>query len=425
MSTRFLTGIVIASMTAIFWGQQVIASDASELYSGRAYCLGSSANRYGYYQKPSHIYFGAWSEVGVYTNAHGSSLNRRASGYLPAERFVQESGNSRGLGNLQNPHFNMNQLGLFLEKKMNTTCGFDWGFKAQAMFGTDAYLTQSREDFSLDYDWRSGDYYTSISDLYLTAGYCNLDVKVGKFASPLSYEHVESPNNFFYSHSYGFLQSPDTHSGVLLDYQIACPLSVYAGWTTGSDAGWKNRFGDSAVLAGVKAKLWEGGTLSYGMQYANIHGGMHGGDTRFSKMYDDDLRPTEKMNAYYHSMVFTQNLGCNLDYAAEWYYMRASHLTRFFNRNNDPFSRYGIAQYLTYQMTCKFGIGFRGEWMHNGYREVDSYGLTFGANWAPVQCLMIRPEIRYDWCQGQRDRYFNNGNNREQLSGGVSVMYKF
>ena len=137
------------------------------------------------------------------------------------------------------------------------------------------------------------------------------------------------------------------------------------------------------------------------------------------------------MNAYYHSLVFTQNLG-QLNYAAEWYLMKTSNYNDYmagvgYGWTESPFSRYGIAQYLTYQMTCKFGVGFRGEWMHDGYWDVDFYGLTFGANWAPVHCLMIRPEIRYDWGQGPNgnDYVFDNWQHREQLSGGVSVMYKF
>ena len=421
---KFLTGIVIASMAIVSLGWQAIASDASELYSGRTYHLGFSGKSYGYgqyYQKPSQIHFGFWTEAGVYTNSHGTGLDRTGMGYLPHERFEPASGNSVLLGNLQNPGFNMNQTGLFLEKKMDTRCGFDWGFKTQMLFGTDAYLTQSREDFWLDYDWRSGDYYTSFSDMYVTAGLYNLGVKIGKFASPLSYEHVESPNNFFYSRSYAFLQSPDTHSGVVADYQITCPISVYAGWTTGSDAGFANRFGDSAILSGVRAKAWQGATLSYGMQYARINGGEYEGDTRFSKMYGDFLADGENLNAYYHSLVFSQALG-KWNYAAEWFLMKASN----FSWQQESFARYGLTQYLTCKINCKWGVGFRGEWMRNNDCDADLYAMTLGANWTPVHCLVVRPEIRYDWCQSAVfDGFFNNGNNREQLSGGVSALFKY
>jgi len=429
---RFLTGIVFASLTVVLIGQQIAASDLSSLYTGRPLDLGYCQSNFGYgnnHKKPSQWHVGFWTEAGVYTNSHGSGLDRTGvwgNGYAPYERF-RGSGNSFLLGNLQNPKFNMNQAGLFLERKMNTCRGFDWGFKTQMMFGTDAYLTQSYEDFWLDHGWRSGDYYTSVSDLYVTAGYYDLGVKIGKFASPLSYEHAESPNNFFYSHSYGFLQSPNTHTGVLVDYKISCPLTVFAGWTTGSDAGWANRFGDSAVMGGVKAKLWDGGTLTYAMQYARLHGGEYDGNMRFSKMYEGYLAPAaggfdkDALNAYYHSLVFSQNLR-KWNYAAEWYLMKA----RNFNFQADPYSRYGIAQYLTYQINCKWGVGMRAEWMHDGDWKADYYAATFGANWTPVQCLVVRPEIRYDWCQsGVFDSYFNNGNNREQLSGGISVLYKY
>jgi len=432
MNMRLLTGIVFASLAAVLFVQPAIASEASELYSGRTYTLGSTGcfNGFGYHKKPTVINLGFWTEMGVYSNSHGTGLDRNhpiGGEYLPHERFAPTSGNGLLLGNLQNPRFNMNQMGFFLEKKMNTRCGFDWGFKTQMLFGTDGYLTQSHEDFWMDHDWRSGDYYTSVSDLYVTTGYYNLDVKIGKFASPLSYEHAESPNNYFYSHSYGFLQSPDTHAGVLLDYQIRCPLAVFAGWTTGSDAGWANRFGDSAVLAGVRAKVWQGASLTYGMQYASVHGGAYRGHDRFSKMYYDYLADDEDLNAYYHSLVFSQNLG-KWNYAAEWFLMKASCFSDDLiakRGNDDSYSRYGLSHYLTYKINCKWGVGFRGEWMRDNDGDADYYAMTLGTNWTPVQCLVVRPEIRYDWGRGTGVTPFNGGKNREQLSGGVSMLYKF
>ena len=408
-----------------------MASDTSSLYTGRALDLGSCPTNYGYgnyCQKPSQWYLGFWTEAGVYTNSHGSSLQRTGGGNAPHDRFFPGTGNSFLLGNLQNPKFNMNQMGLFLERKMNTSCGFDWGFKTQMMFGTDAYLTQSHEDFSFDHNWRSGDYYTSVSDLYVSVGYRKLAMKVGKFASPLSYEHAESPNNFFYSHSYGFLQSPDTHTGFLLDYRHHCRLSFFGGWTTGSDAGWDNRFDDSAVLGGFRYKLWDGGNLSYGMQYAKLHGGTYNGELRYSKMFFDRLGAGENMDAYYHSVVFTQDLGCRWDYAAEWYLMKTSNYSDALLQSGNgkvPFSRYGIAQYLTYQLTCKVALGLRAEWMRDNSYDADFYAATFGVNWTPVQCLVVRPEIRYDWHNGNGTALFNNNSNREQLSGGIAAMYKF
>ena len=428
---RLLTGIVIFSVAVALTGRQAVA-DTSALYTGRPINLGSCQSNFGYGQyckKSSPWNVGFWTEAGIYANTRGTKLERNDT----SPYFSHASGNGILLGNLQNPDFNMNQTGLFLERKMDTSCGFDWGFKTQMLFGTDAYITQSREDFWLDHDWRSGDYYTSISDLYLTAGYQKLGVKVGKFASPLTFEHVESPNNFFYSHSYGYLQGPATHSGVLLDYRHHCRLSFFGGWTMGSDAGWSNRFNDSAFLGGARYNLWKGGNLSYAMQYSDIHGGEYKNKFRPSKMagFGVLLEPGQDMTAYYHSMVFTQDLGCRWDYAAEWYLMNGEVSNK---QNIDDVTRYGICQYLTYQMTCKLGLGFRGEWMRidDGY-NANFYAMTFGANWTPVQCLMIRPEVRYGWHDdlgGAGWQMFNSspgigGQNREQLSLGIAAMYKF
>ncbi len=426
--SKLLTGLALLSVACVLSGRQAGAYDAPGLYEGRTYTLnpGESSWLGKYWKKPAQFAVGFWTEAGIYTNSHGTDLMRSGFGYLPQERFYPASGNGYFLGNLQNPDFNMNQAGIFLEKRMDTCHGFDWGFKAQLLYGTDAYLTQSREDFSFDDDWRDGDYYTSISDVYLTAGYRKLGVKIGKFASPLSYEYNEAPNNFFYSHSYGYLTSPDTNAGALFEYRHSCRISLYGGWTAGNDAGWSNRFGDSAFLGGVKSKLWKGANLSYMLQWGRFYGGEYDNMYRYTKMLNDYLADGENFDAYYHSLVFSQCYR-KWNYAAEWYLMNASNYSDdlvVYKRGDDASGRYGICQYLTYQVGCKLAVGARAEWMHISDWDYNGYEVTLGVNWTPVRSLVVRPEIRYDWCYGGINPY-NNGRNSEQFSGGCAVMYQF
>ena len=432
MSMKFVTRIVIAFLTTAFWGYQAEATDTSGMYAGHPLDLGFTQTHYGasnYHQNSSWLNLGFWAEAGLYLNFHGNSLKKNGGGgHLPAQRYYYASGNTAFLGNLHSTNINLNQVGVFLEKKLADN-GFNWGFKTQMLFGTDAYLTQSYSDSSMKHLSRTGDYYLSFSDLYLTLGNNNLGVRIGKFVSPLSYEHVESPNNFFYSHSYGFLQAPNTHTGLMLDYQPDHYISFFAGVTTGSDSGWSNRFGDSACLAGIRYKPWDDAALSYAFQYERIHGGFHKQEPHYTK-HHGYLFDGEDLNAYYHSVVFTQKFE-DWNYAAEWYLLKTlNHSDDLVLWGYKPFSCYGISQYLTYQMNSKLGVGVRAEWRRETLGRYNNLELTFGTNWTPRQHLVVRPEIRCDWLCGKgswgyRYRFFNNGKSSEQFTFGVAVMYKY
>ena len=52
--------------------------------------------------------------------------------------------------------------------------------------------------------------------LYAEIAYNDLKVKVGHFYTPIGYEVVQVPQNFFYSHSYSHtFGEPFTHTGFL------------------------------------------------------------------------------------------------------------------------------------------------------------------------------------------------------------------
>lgn len=56
----------------------------------------------------------------------------------------------------------------------------------------------------------------------------------------------------------------------------------------------------------------------------------------------------------------------------------------------------GINQYLFYNINCRLDAGVRMEWWKSdgvSYNEV-----TFGLNYKPIPNVVLRPEIRQQWC---------------------------
>lgn len=94
------------------------------------------------------------------------------------------------------------------------------------------------------------------------------------------------------------------------------------------------------------------------------------------------------------------------------------------------YSSYGLNNELIYKLNRCWAFGLRGEW----YREreeghdIDFYQVSYGVNWTPAKRLTIRPEVRYDWVNGDGDHAvaFGNDHNRStQLSGGISAVMKY
>jgi len=95
---------------------------------------------------------------------------------------------------------------------------------------------------------------------------------------------------------------------------------------------------------------------------------------------------------------------------------------------------YGLNQYLLYEINERWAAGMRFEWFRDddGTRVVagndgNYYGLTAGVNWKPHANVTFRPEIRYDWFEGNvgGGQPFNEGRDNEQFSGGFDLIVTF
>jgi hypothetical protein len=334
--------------------------------------------------------FGGWIEMGIYSNSRGFSNNGPM--HTSSRRRTD---------------FNMSQLYLFAEREMDASRGFDWGARADFVYGSHAGSMQTY-DGSFDSGWganRHG-YEMSAYKLYGTLGYKDLSVKAGKFGTPIGWEGSASLNNIFYSHSDCYWIEPATHMGVVADYNLTDRLMVSAGWVTGMDSSFKNPDNNRGILAGFEYAL---------SNNANIYYYFSGG-----------VQSEEEQRYNY----FVQSVCLEWDITDRFTYVFQYNLRNDNERGGeDSFSTYGINNHFLYSLNDRWTAGVRFEWLRDnggfGYfseEAADYYQLSLGLNWNPRPNVNIRPEIRHDWCRGATPF----GESRStQFSGGCGVIISF
>ncbi len=403
-------------------------------------CIGVGALLFAALTAPAHAggkayslwEYGGWVEAGIYGNNHGNrNLYDNNNSFRtpfnggPGEAWNPASGNTAALGPARMADVQMNQAYGYIGKKIDPHCGWDIGGRVDFMYGIDAIDTQSNglEYFEGNNDarsrWGEGDYLASLPQAYAEIGYRTLSVKAGKFYTPLGHESIMSTGRFFYSTSYAYSITPVTQTGALATWDANSRLSVYGGWTCGEDFSGYDQWGsgsstfgnadNNAALFGLKYKVNRKINFGYGV--------LLGKDK-------DYWGSGEDCDYFVHSFIIGFQPNRCWDYTFEWAL-----------RNNDygdgNFSAYGINQELIYKLNRCWAFGLRGEWMYENEFDANSYEVTLGANWTPNKWLLVRPEIRYDYCDGNDfgyangNRAFDYGDSKDQFGFGVSTVVKF
>jgi len=329
----------------------------------------------------------------------------------------------------------LNQLVINFERALVPQPGeFDWGFKLQFMYGSDARYIHSLGLFS---DTAA----TSIVQPDLVEAYLNLhfpiiseggvDLKLGKFVTLEGAETIDPRTNFFYSHSYIFnFGIPFNHTGGLATFHATKWLDVYSGITRGVNTSFDDNNDNVSFQGGVGLNLRDGkltvlATTSIGPETPN---------NNHDQRYLNDITTTWKITDKLTSIT-------DLNYALD----EVIHA-----------QAYGIAQYFTYAINSWLTAGIRGEIFrddkgfyvvsfadnHDPMRALEgqptidprtvgggktTYGaVTLGVNIKPpvpkpAASLVIRPEVRFDRALNGT-RPFNDSN---QFTAGIDVMITF
>jgi hypothetical protein len=293
---------------------------------------------------------------------------------------------------------NLNQLWFYMEKSAAGECGeWDWGFRVDALYGTDADDTQAFGNSPGSWDFANG-FDHGIYGFAIPQAYAELDngdwnVKLGHFFSPIGYETVAAPGNFFFSHSFTRKNSePFTHTGVLATKNVDDDTTVYGGWTLGWDTGFDQTNSGSNFLGGITTAVSDNVTFSY-----------------MTTIGDFGVRE----EGYSHSLVFDVCVSDDLNYVMQ---------SDLVSTNDDPSGandQFGINQYLIYQVNDCVAAGTRLEWWKSD--GVSTYGATFGVNVRPHSNIVIRPEVRHQWTPAGT---LATGNQDETIFG-VDAIFSF
>jgi len=332
----------------------------------------------------------------------------------------------------------LNQAVINFERVLAAQPGeFDWGFKAQFMFGSDARYIHSLG--LLDSVMKTNLYQPDIVEAYVSLHLSLLtergvDVKLGKWVTLEGAETIDPRTNVFYSHTYIFnFGIPFNHTGALFTVHTINWLDLMAGVTRGVNTSVEDNNDSPAFDGGVGLNLNEGKLVVS----ASTHIGPETPNNNSALRYLNDITVTWKIRDKLTSIT-------DMNYARDDL------------ANADGF---GVAQYFTYAITDKVTAKIRGEiWRddkgffvaqfadpHDPVRALDgeatidprtigggrtTYGaLTVGLDIKPavpkpLTGLTIRPELRVDHSLNGT-RSFNDSKDQTLFTAAVDAIITF
>ncbi len=331
--------------------------------------------------------------------------------------------------------YQMNQLWLYLSKPTNTGgYGWDWGGHVDMIYGT---------DWRYGVNWGLEDringvgqsYGVVFPQFYLEVAYNDLKIRGGHFAGILGYEVVPAVLNPFYSHSYAMAYSePLLVTGLMADYQLTEQWLIQAGFHRGWMM-WEDATNTFDFMGGLK---YTSCTKRTSLAYAVSVG------PQVTPFADDG-----QANRFASSLVWKQKFTERLEYILQ-HNLGVEDGTAPGGRQAEW---YGINQYLLYSLTPKWTAGARFEWFRDAHgRRVwgvgnapwamgrawdgggyagDFYALTAGLQWRPSPNWLIRPEVRWDWYDGEASpvpghaQPFNAGESRDQVTFAMDVILTY
>lgn len=299
---------------------------------------------------PRGLKFGGFSQAGFYTDPTPGGFN-----FGPANRF------------------NLHQNWFYLAKEARAGANWDYGFRADAVYGVDAPFLQAFGNpgpSGFDNGWDYGRYGWAMPQLYTEIANCNWRFKAGRFLSPIGYESIPSIDNFFYSRT--FLRTytePYTMTGILGERTVNDRFSLLLGGSLGWDTAFDRNNGGFNLISGVRYRVNQ-----------NVRVGLTG------SFGDTGIRNSGTLNSAYAEMRLTNRL-C--------YVVQGDVL------NLSGQDDLGLVNGLFYHISPKLAFGSRVEWWKSDLAATapsrSSYNYTFGANYRPTRNVVVRPELRTDW----------------------------
>jgi putative OmpL-like beta-barrel porin-2 len=333
----------------------------------------------------------------------------------------------------------LNQVVLTAERALDTSAtGFDWGFKVQFMYGTDARYIHSLGLLDLTTrDIVQPDLVEAYGNLHfpiLSPG--GVDLKFGKFVTLEGAETIDPRTNVFYSHTYIFNYGiPFNNTGAQATWHATKWLDIYAGINRGVNTSIDDNNNSVAFEGGIGLNLLDGNLTILGVTHAGPEDPHDNHDWR----YLNDVTATWKITKALTSIT-------DLNY--------------IYDSIGNGQNGYGVAQYLTYAINDWLIAGVRAEFWRDeeGFfvaqfasqndfihiergdsftpdvRTVGGGRTTYGALTAgvtikppvpkPLAGLMIRPEVRWDHAFTNTHPFIDS-QKRDQVTIGLDAIIQF
>lgn len=333
----------------------------------------------------------------------------------------------------------LNQMSIVAERALDpNVTGFDWGFKAWFMYGSDARYTKSVGFLDRATNDRVQ---PDFPELYASAhipipATGGLDLKIGKYQDPMSAETTDPRTNVFYTKSYIYnFGVPGNNLGGLAILHINKYIDIYAGLNRGVNVAFSDNNSSLAFEGGLGLNLLDGNLTTVALTHIGPETPHNNHDWR----YLNDVTTTWKVTKQFTSIT---DLNLIYDAGANAY-------------------GYGFAQYFTYSVNDWLQLGIRGEiwrdekgfyvaqfranndFIHilrgdtipfdpsnlgggkTTYLEVTG-GVTIKPPMPkPIAGLLIRPEVRYDRALTDRFKPFEQNTSRDQWTIGFDAVLQF
>lgn len=354
----------------------------------------------------------------------------------PVDRF-----NGPVTQNDRSNEYQLNQFYLSAFRSVNRDSDrLSFGFQSDMIYGTDAAFFHSLGiDDRLVSDGASRFYKLALPQLYAevyTPILPGVTFQIGKWYTAVGYETGLATEDFFYSNSISFLATPYSHTGILANFDLSEQLSASHGLHRGSDV-WND---NNNNLGYVGSLTWTSLDESSVLTFA-----LNTGPEQDESVDWQDLdgapgpdSPGERLNRVVYSISLEKQLCDHLNYTVvhDYFYQEGSAV-----HGIQAAEAYGATQYLTYDVDDFLSAGVRLEI----YRDDDGFvasgcrsenpasagvytNLTMGLQYRPRPCLVIRPEVRWDW--QNRDRAadppaFDGGTSSSQFLFALDATCRF
>jgi hypothetical protein len=326
--------------------------------------------------------------------------------------------------------FNLNRIDTIWEKPLETNLRprigpfpgpaperFTWGYEVDLRYGQDEAITFGLDDELSVNDGRDNKWLLpqAFVSAHLPIG-AGVSVLAGSFFTPIGYEIGApiDPPTAFYTHSYAFAYQPVKHVGVLASARLPAPAGLWA-VEFGVVQGWNNlqdNNDDKTLIANLR---WRSPDFRTWVDFENIVGNEQSEDgvTDQTRPFNAISSDGSKLLRNFHALTVTRRFDDRRRGALNAIYGHQEGGDVIADANNPPgflitedSAWYGVN--LNYYDRFAPGLqwALRAEWLrdkkgaHALLPAGDYHGLTANFAWWARPDVRVRPEMRYDWYDG-------------------------